>query len=200
MPNLNSYEERELLSRIALGEESAFADLFGRYRNRVYSIALKLTHSPLTSEEIVQDVFFKIWRKRNDLTGVQHFSAYLFAITRNNVYRVLKQIAGTWKLTRLTDESSIATGSDAADRLMEKEYNTLLQKAVDRLPKQQKQVYKLIKNKGLKRDEVATLLHLCPETVKFHLAQAMKDIRSFCMLHLDLYIGVSACLSLLIGE
>jgi len=63
-----------------------------------------------------------------------------------------------------------------------------LQNAIDRLPNQQKQVYYLIKDQGLKRDEVAHKLHIQPETVKFHLAQAMKNIRAVCMLYLGITI------------
>jgi RNA polymerase sigma-70 factor (ECF subfamily) len=68
-----------------------------------------------------------------------------------------------------------------------------LRKAIDRLPNQQKKVYQYIKEKGLKREEAAGLLHLSPETVKYHLAEAMKNIRNFCMLRLDMFIGFIIC-------
>jgi RNA polymerase sigma-70 factor (ECF subfamily) len=80
---------------------------------------------------------------------------------------------------------------------MEKEYNSLLQNAIDRLPSQQRQVYYLIKDQGLKRIEVAHQLQIQPETVKFHLTQAMKNIRAFCMLHIGMFTGFTI---LLIGK
>jgi RNA polymerase sigma-70 factor (ECF subfamily) len=72
----------------------------------------------------------------------------------------------------------------------------LLRNAIDRLPNQQKQVYQLIKEQKLKREEVADLLHLQPDTVKFHLAQAMKNIRNFCAPYLGLFLGFTVFLSL----
>ena len=65
------YNEKELLTLIAGGDEWAFAKLFEYYRNRIYSIAIKLTNSTSIAEEIVQDAFLKIWLKRADLIDTQ---------------------------------------------------------------------------------------------------------------------------------
>jgi RNA polymerase sigma-70 factor (family 1) len=188
------YNEKELLALIAEGDECAFAKLFLHYRDRVYSIAFKLTKSTVIAEEIVQEVFLKIWLKRANLNDIQNFNAYLFIVTRNDVYKVLKGIARNYKITLLKDEDQSLANNNTSDFVMEKEYNLLLQRAIDRLPNQQKQVYYLIKDQGLKREEVACQLHLQPETVKFHLSQAMKNIRAFCMLHLHLFIGFTISL------
>ena len=192
--------EKELLVLLAGGDKLAFTKLFEYHRNRIYTVAFKMTRSSAISEEIVQDIFLKIWLKRADFVDVQNFSAYLFIVTRNEVYRVLKRIARDYKITSLLskDEQSMVKDK-TAHHVMEKEYSLLLQKAVDRLPNQQKQVYKLMKDQGLKREEVAEILHIQPETVKFHLAQAMKNVRTFCMLHLNLFIGFIASFFILIG-
>ena len=188
-----SYNEEELLAFIARGDQLAFTQLFDYYRDRIYSIAFRITHSTTIAEEIVQDVFLKIWLRRDRLIEIQNFSAYLFVITRNHVYKALKQIAKNYELTAFTEKDQLSADNDSARLVMEKEYNSLLQKAIDRLPNQQKQVYQYIKENGLKREEAAGLLHLSPETVKYHLAEAMKNIRSFCMLHLDMFIGFILC-------
>jgi len=182
------YNEIELLDLIAKGDEFAFSRLFELYRNRVYSIAFKITKSNVIAEEIVQDVFLKIWQARHKLNDVQNFSAYLFVITKHDVYKVLKGIARSYKISLLSDENESLSDNSTSDMFMEKEYNRVLQNAIDRLPNQQKQVYYLIKDQGLKRDEVAHKLHIQPETVKFHLAQAMKNIRAVCMLYLGITI------------
>ena len=187
------YNEEELLAFIAQGDELAFTRLFDNYRDRIYSIAFRIIHSTTIAEEIVQDVFLKIWLRRARLIEVQNFNAYLFVVTRNHVYKALKQIAKNYELTAFTEKDLLAGDNDSAGLVMEKEYNSLLRKAIDRLPNQQKKVYQYIKEKGLKREEAAGLLHLSPETVKYHLAEAMKNIRTFCMLHLDIFIGFIIC-------
>ena len=183
------YCEESLLALIAHGDEVAFTKLFALYRDGIYSIAFKITHSTTASEEIVQDVFLKIWLRKDRLIEIQNFSAYLLMVTRNTVYKSLKRIAKNYEVTILTEKDHLVADSDSADLLMEKEYNLLLQKAIQRLPNQQKEVYQYIREKGLKREEAASLLHLSPETVKFHLAQAMKNIRTFCLIHLDMFVG-----------
>ena len=183
------YNEKELLTFIAQGDELAFAKLFEYNRDRIYTIAYRISHSTTLAEEIVHDVFLKIWLRRDHLSEIQNFNAYLSVITRNNVYKVIKRIAKDYQLTLLTSDDQLSADDNTEDLLMEKEYNSLLKKAIDRLPNQQKQVYLYIKEKGLKREETANLLDLSPETVKYHLAEAMKNIRTFCMLHLDMLIG-----------
>jgi RNA polymerase sigma-70 factor (family 1) len=179
-----------LLRLTGMGDELAFTRLFELHRDRIYTIALKFTRSNIIAEEIVQDVFLKIWQRRDKLDLIQNFSAYLFAMTRNDVYKVLKEIAGNYKTTLLTDEDSSLAGAYTADLVIAKEYDQVLQNAIDRLPSQQRRVYHLIKDQGLKRGEVADQLQIQPETVKFHLTQAMKNIRAFCTLYLGVFAGL----------
>ncbi len=183
-----------MIALVIQGDEDAFATFYHHYKNRIYGLALKLTHSTSIAEEIVQDVFLKIWMKRADLMQVENLQAYLFTIARNDVYRVMKQIARNYQHV-LHKENEVLTENSSEQYVMEKEYSTLLRKAVDRLPHQQKQVYTLIKEQGLKREEAAVFLNLHPETVKSHLAQAMKNVRNFCLLHLHIVIGVMIILS-----
>ncbi|MEO6838707.1 MAG: sigma-70 family RNA polymerase sigma factor [Ginsengibacter sp.] len=184
----NLYNEQHLIHLISESDEEAFANLFNHYRNKIYGIAFKLTHSTTVAEEITEDVFLKIWLRRSTLNEIENFSAYLFIIARNETYKVLKQIAKNYKIVLLSENNEPIADENSEDYVIGKEFVTLLQKAIDRLPHQQKQVYRLMKEEELKRSEVAKILQIQPETVKFHLSQAMKSIRTFLMLHLNLFI------------
>lgn len=74
------YNERELLVLVADGDESAFRQLFDVYRQKIYALGLYLTHSDFLAEEIVQDVFLRVWVSREKLRGVMQFHAYLKVI------------------------------------------------------------------------------------------------------------------------
>lgn len=191
------YNERESIQLIAQGDEYAFAKLFNHYRDKIYGIALKLTHSTTVAEEITADVFLKIWLRRSGLNEIENFSAYLFTIARNETYKILKRIAKNYKIVLLAENNESLAHNNAEDHLISKECASLLQKAIDRLPHQQKQVYQLMKEEELKRAEVAVILHIQPETVKFHLAQALKNIRAFCMIHLNTFVGFAFFFSFL---
>jgi len=189
--NLN---EKMLLKLIAEGNECAFTKLFENYQDIIYTVALKLTKSNVTAKEIVQDVFLKIWTRRSKLNNIENFNAYLFIVTRNHAYKVLKSIALNYRNVAITEETQQSNNQDVSDLLVDKEYDHLLKTAINRLPPQQKKVYNLIKDQGLRREEVAEHLELQPETVKYHLAQAMKNIRAFCMLHLGVFVGFTIVL------
>jgi RNA polymerase sigma-70 factor (ECF subfamily) len=185
-----SYNEHELLKSIAEGDKNAFTQIYNNYRNKIYSIAFELTESTAVAEEIVQDVFLKIWVKRNTLLEVEHFRAYLFTITRNYVFTALKRIARKEFIEVNAMEGAPLYYHDTEDRVLNNEYTRILQAAIDRLPEQQRQVYNLIKTEGLKREEAAAALQLSPETVKSHLAQAMRSVRTYCLARLDVSIAL----------
>lgn len=185
LPISPQYSEQELLLLIAKGDETAFSILFNNYRNKIYSIAYELTESTVIAEEIVQDTFLKVWLRRETFGEVTHFKAYLFTITRNYVFTALKRIARRQNQEKIAAQDIPLYYSDTENQLIQKQYEEILKRAVNTLPAQQKQVYILVKEKGYKRNEVADELQLSPETVKTHLAQAIRTIRAYCLAHLD---------------
>ncbi|GAA4332357.1 RNA polymerase sigma-70 factor [Flaviaesturariibacter amylovorans] len=185
MRNSDHSSEPDLLQLVAGGDEAAFATLFHNYRNKIYSIAYELSESHGVAEEIVQDVFLKMWQRRETLGEVQHFKAFLFTVTRNYVFSALKSMAQRKGLEQQAVAGMPTYYSDADNKLVQKEYAQILKKAVDSLPPKQKQVYLLVKEKGYTRNEAAAELQLSPETVKTHLAQAMRGIRASCLAQID---------------
>lgn len=190
MSSQSPYNERELLKLVAASDKNAFTQVYNNYRNKIYSIAFELTESSVVAEEIVQDVFLKIWVKRTTLDEVTHFRAYLFTITRNYVFTALKRIARQETIEVNAMQDAPLYYHDTENRVLNNEYTRLIQAAIDRLPEQQRQVYNLIKKEGLKREEAAAALRLSPETVKTHLAQAMRSIRTYCLARLDVSIAL----------
>jgi RNA polymerase sigma-19 factor, ECF subfamily len=190
------HNDQQLLSLVSLGNEAAFTTLFENHHHRIYSIALKFSKSPVLAEEVVQDVFLKIWQKREGLLQIQNFEAYLYTIVQHSVYRSLKMIARRHEKSTLSGMSQtgledMSSNPDPERCLIEKEYNSLLQKGIEELPMQQRQVYRLIREKGMKRGEVAELLQLQPDTVKFHLSKAVKSLWIYCKLHLHTFLGIA---------
>lgn len=179
------HNERELLLRIARGDEHAFTCLFNFYKNKIYTIAYKLTESPAMAEEAVQEIFMKLWIKRKDLPAIEHFSAWLYTVARNYMFTLFKRkAASSCRQIRDIDPASFFT-HDTEERVLLKETETIIKKALHTLPPQQIKVYHLIKEKGYKKEEAAAFLNLSPETVKAHLAKAMKNIRAYCLAHMD---------------
>lgn len=167
---------RPLLIRVSEGDEHAFKVLFNAYCHRVNSFATRLTRSPTIGQESVQEVFMKIWVKREDLSKVENFEAFLFTIVRNHVYNILRRRALEAQI-RTTLQSELVTTfeSEPDDDLAERKQ--LLHRAVESLPQQQRRVFQLCQLQGLKYQEAASLLNISRLTVKTHMQQALRTIR-----------------------
>jgi RNA polymerase sigma-70 factor (family 1) len=175
------------LLRVRDGDQNAFAVLFSHYKDRIYSIAYRLTTSRETAEEIVQDVFLKIWLRRNELGNIDHFEAYLHTIARRATYRALKQMARQKQQTQnVINDEDIASSHISSEQILQlKQYDGLLKEAIDRLPPKQKETFQLIRQQGYKRSEVAEQLNVSPETVKYNLDEGLRKIRAYFMAHTD---------------
>lgn len=141
------------------------------------------------AEDVLQDIFLKIWLRRAHLKEITHFKAYLFTATRNHIINQLKKERRQNNALPEELEQAAQTGEhDGEIYLMEKEYGALLQQAIDRLPQRQQEAYRLIRVNGLKREAAAQEMGVSEDTIKSHLTQALRNIRAFCMAHLDCII------------
>lgn len=197
MRKYNPAEERRVLKLLAQGNAFAFTLLFDHYRNRVYAVALKFLKSPEFAEEIVQEVFLKVWTKRQDLINVLNFEAYLFTIARNIVFDFLKDLAKeAVKKKDLTNLLREVVGPDQP--FIEEQYRQLLQDVVSRLPPQQKQVFRLARVEGLSHQAIAEELHISRLTVKAHMAKALQTIRQNLQHHIIGFASVPVIIRMLI--
>lgn len=176
-------EEKIILTKISRGDSNAFAVLFNFYRNKVYGYAIAILKSEKSAEEIVQNVFIKIWLKREDLSSVDNFGAYLRTISRNETLNALKHIATTHKHEQLIIRHSTELDLDTENTIQYRETKQLLDSAIQKLPAQQKLVYTLCHIEGVKQKDVAEKLNISPLTVKVHLREAVKSIRHYLEMH-----------------
>ena len=185
MPCLPPNIEKELLCRVAEGDETAFSLLFNAFHQRLGVYVHRLTESLPATQEIVQDVFVKIWLKRAILPELQSFDAYLFRAARNHVFNYLRKLARE-RVQQASLEAGIPSSADgetaAEDARTEEEYLGLLDQAIDHLPPQQKKIYLLHRRQGLSHSEIANRLHLSVDTVKKHMSLALRSIREYLSL------------------
>jgi len=175
--------EHQLLLKIAEGDESAFRDLFHSWRDKLYFFILRITHSPATAEDMLQDVFMKIWTNRATLPSIQNFDAYIYQMSRNHAISGMRRMAQeTLILSQLKKES--AEEDTVAHRELSREFQAILHK----LPTQQRLVYTLTHLQGLKHEEVAQQLKISSSTVKNHMTRALYTIRQQLLQHLEMII------------
>jgi RNA polymerase sigma-70 factor (ECF subfamily) len=191
-----SYDLQQLPGLVAEGNERAFAQLYQHYTNTVYGVALTYTKSKDLAEEIVQEVFLKLWLQRSRLAALDNFENYLFIMARNQILNQLKsklrQQAYVHHLTKVFSDPALTP----EDQLMFKEAGMLVKRAVDLLPPQQKLVYQMARQEGLALDLIARQLGLSRNTVRNHLAKAIETIRNYHRHHAEELVVLLVTLSL----
>lgn len=170
--------EKQILQQIAEGSEDAFRILFNSYRRRLYNYILRTSSSKETAEDTVHDVFLKIWENREKLTQVDNINAYLYRMAHNHAYTGFQRMAKeTLILAALQKDQDTGSGLEGEDRLVHKEVRDFIQNAVNKLTPQQKLVFLMSRNEGLKHEEIAQKLHISIFTVKNHVADALRFLR-----------------------
>ena len=185
---------KSLVLRVSQGDPVAFKELFETFSPRVYAFALRVTHSQSTAEELVQDVFMKIWVNRESLQRVDHFQSWIYTVSRNLAFNVLKRLAVEERAKTQLLKDLKHEVSEPDSPAVYHNYEHMLQNAVDRLSPQQKLVYALCHQEGLKYEEAAEKLHISRLTVKTHMQQALRNIRS----HVKSLVASTAMLLLFI--
>ena len=176
--------ENDLLLRVAGGDEHAFSELFNTHHQLLGTHIYRITGSAELAEEVVQDVFLKIWLSRESLAAVQHFRAYLFVISKNHALNCLRKLAKERLRQKTIEENAMVlipeenSGLDA--------YYSLLDEAIDHLPPQQQKVYLLSRHKRLKYDEIANQMGISRETVKKYLQASTHSITNFVQSNMDM--------------
>lgn len=177
MKGNNLLDESALLAKIADGDEHAFRKIFEYYQSNMYTFAQKITRSNADAEEVVQDIFLKIWFDRNRLTHVENFGAYLNRLVRNHALNLLRHEAVVTKAKAAMELTANENDLGTQQALDYKETKQLLDNVLSRLPEQQRKVYALCHFEGMKYDEVANQLNISPDTVHYHMKLALATIR-----------------------
>ncbi len=169
-----------LLCKIAKGDENAFSQLFERYREKLFYYLLRHTKSPEIAEEIVTDIFMKLWLGRDLAEQIKDIGAFLHKV---GYYKVMDFLRTTARHSRLRqvylDHLNQVEDPTGAEPFFDEELKSLLQQAVNQLPPQRKRIYQLSKQQGLSHEQIADILHLSPSTVNNTIMAATRSISSY---------------------
>lgn len=178
-------QEKLLLSKISVGDELAFRILFNTHRKWVYSYVLKIIKSELLAEEILHDVFLKIWQHKN-LVEIENVTSYLKIITRNTTLNALRRTNLEVLVNNQLRQNWEEAHNETQEIISLNDSVNVLNKAIEQLTPQQKLVYNLCKHEGLKYAQVAEQLAISPLTVKTHMQHTLRFLRSYLKKYHDL--------------
>lgn len=179
MSQPTNYNEQLLLQQTAAGDEAAFTTLFYIWQPRLGAFLYKLTESRVHTEEILHDVFLKLWQGRETLAVVTSFKSYLFVIARNHALNELNKLETRLRHEKLYQQDSISSHQPEMQDFNQMSSETLIDEALAQLSERQREVWMLSRLDRLTYKQIAAKLGISAETVKTHLQLATASITAF---------------------
>jgi RNA polymerase sigma-70 factor, ECF subfamily len=175
----------ELFERIKKGEEVAFESLFRMYYKSLCYFSFKIVKDSIAAEEIVQDIFFYVWEKRETLSLTTSVKSYLFKSVHNNSLKLLRhrKIVADY-------ETKAKNSPDAAFELQENyaeigEMIHIINRSLEEAPFRTREIFELNRNEGFKYQEIAEKMNISVKTVEAHMTQMLKMLRKNLKEYLD---------------
>jgi RNA polymerase sigma-70 factor (family 1) len=192
------HNEKQLLTQVSQGDRQAFQIFYKACYPLVQRYILLFEPSPQILDELTQDVFVRIWEKRDRLETVESFKGYLFLMTRNVVFNFIRALKVRQKVKEL-DELSRPPANDLENELLFKQYYEIALQAMNKLPPGRRKVLKMSIDDGLSLDEIATELKISRSGVKKQLYAATAYVRQYLQEHGEITLALIIFLSLFEG-
>lgn len=168
---------REVINRLSEGDQSAFRVVFEHYYPRVFEFIRRIVKSDVIAEDVAQDVFVKVWERR-EMFGVevQAFGGYIYIMSRNAALNAIRQICRISPLVEPLISPPLAESLE--ERYYAQEQELIIRLVVCRMPEQRRRVFEMSRYMGMDNQTIATTLNISKKTVENHLTLALKTLRS----------------------
>jgi RNA polymerase sigma-70 factor (ECF subfamily) len=158
------------------GDYKAFEAIFHHFYSPLCVFAVKMVESPEIAAEIVSDVFFKVWKNRQSIQLSHALSSYLFGAVKNQCIDYLRIKTPHFK--EVTSSLNLSQSDNPEQLLIQEELSQKIDNEINNLPEQCKIIFRLSRDRGLKYQEIADLLHISVKTVETQMGRALKYLRT----------------------
>jgi RNA polymerase sigma-70 factor (ECF subfamily) len=169
---------QELLARLKNGDMLAFDQVYELYSHKLFSFVFKILKNEAEADDIVQEVFVKIWESRWSLVDFKLLNSYIFTIAYNHsIDHIRKRISNNKYLEHLKNSAVVNFTPTIISQIEFNELHNQVEKLIANLPERQKQVYLLHREEGLTYPEIAEKMGISKNTVENHMVKALKYLR-----------------------
>ena len=177
MTNFNEHIEGRLIAKIKDGDVNAFRKIYDLHSKPLFRFSFSYLKDSFEAEEIVQDVFLKIWENRSNIDEEKSFKSYLYRITVNKIFNELKHRVVKQKYEQHAINIDRHSNETPDSTMQFHELNSKLENLLAQLPEQQRTIFILSRWKGLSNAEIAEKLSLSIRTVENQIYRAAKFIK-----------------------
>lgn len=175
----NNKSNKELLQLLRKDDKVAFFLIYERYSKRLYGFVFGYIKQEQDAEEIVQEVFIKIWEARNKIDIYSSFESFLFTVAYNSTISLLrKRVTEKKYVEYLKSIQQIDIAPELTDEIHYKELNEKVQSLLNELTPRQKEIFQLSREMGFSHNEIAQKLNISVNTVKKHMANTLLFLKS----------------------
>ena len=169
--------QEDLIRKVAAGNEVAFKQVYHHFYKKLLQFAFVLTKNKEAAEELVEDVFIKIWKNKHNAGSIRNLKVYLYTATKNTCLNYLSSKANE-NISKPFHAINIELSDSICPEqlLIYQETFSKIKSAIETLPPRCKMIFKLIREDGLKYKEVAEILNLSPHTVDAQMTIAIRRI------------------------
>lgn len=169
--------EKELISQLINGHEYAFECLYNLYADKIFKVAVKFGLNNEDAAEIVQDVFIKIWERKEDLRLDLSFNAYLLTISKNFIIKKSRKNTTQIAFQKYYARFQNGVDNSTEDLIVYADLFKITEDFLNLLPTQQKEVFKMSRIEQLSHQEISVRLNLSVRTVENHLYRASAKLK-----------------------
>lgn len=180
--------DKILVAQLVSNSEKAFRCLFDKYHQDIFRFSKSILKVDSLAEEIVQEVFLKVWLNASDLNPDLDFKSYIFTIARNLSLNALRASVNNRKLTEEIFYNNDRTAKPADEILLDEELENIRVKAIESLPAKRKEIFLLSRREGKTYNEISDELGISINTVKVQMSKALETLKKYIQIHGDLTI------------
>lgn len=170
-------EDKDIFLIQKLGEDdmAAMEFLYVKYAPQVKSFVYTILKNDADTEDLVHDIFLKIWEERRKISQVTSFRSYLYSMTRNMVYNRLKKAKVHSRFIGTTSTNQV--DQDIEKRLITRDLLQKIRKMMVKLPKQQRDIYEMNRDEDMTYNEISDKLGISPKTVQYHIGKVLIKLK-----------------------
>ncbi|WP_423129190.1 RNA polymerase sigma-70 factor [Gaoshiqia sp. Z1-71] len=168
----------KLAKQLKLGGKQAINDLYGAYSSRLYRFAFGYLKSEEDARDVIQEVFIRLWNKRNELKDDTNMEAFLFTLAKNTVISLFRKKISEKDYLEQLRYLVVKNSSDTENQVNYKLLSEKVTQLISRLPEQRRRIFLLSKEKGYPNKSIAEELHISVKTVEDHLSKARKFLKN----------------------